>query len=104
MKVRYHGRKSGGVLPPGQAQLSAPRAVLGPPGSDLLPFTPGQDRPLGSWGLGRDQGMCLACADRGFLAPAVLGGALRQRPEAGDSRGCLGEVRIYFIFRAVGAI
>jgi len=38
--------------------------------------------------------MCLACADRGFLAPAVLGGALRQRPEAGDSRGCLGEVRM----------
>lgn len=34
--------------------------------------------------------MCLACADRGFLAPAVLGGALQQRPEAGDSRVCLG--------------
>lgn len=29
--------------------------------------------------------MLLACADRGFLAPAVLGEALRQRPEAGDS-------------------
>lgn len=73
---RKEGAYQGHVPGQGRAgRLPAPHAELGLPGSDYSPLSLAPARPLGSWGLGRHQGMCLACADRGFHVPAQPGGA-----------------------------
>lgn len=67
-KVMYQGREEWGN----------PNLMLGPAvclGLTGCPLSLAQARPLGSWGLGRHRGMFLACADRGFHAPAGPGGA-----------------------------
>lgn len=64
------------------------------PGLTCILLSLAQARPLGSWGLGWHRGICLACADRGFHAPAEPGGAcwaeaqswrLQRVPGGGDS-------------------
>ena len=67
-KVMYQGRE----------EMGSPKPMLGPAFHlDLTcsPLSLARAGPLGSGGLGRHRGMFLACADRGFHAPAGPGGA-----------------------------